>query len=105
VQALGVPPAAQFNSASALVNYILGVAGQNAANARGQEPGTNRTAVLETVSTAWADLDPAEYPFAHNVAGQLRDHDDREQFLAGIDLIIAGIASLRVGASAKGWRP
>jgi hypothetical protein len=28
------------------------------------------------------------------VATQLRDHDDREQFLAGIDLILAGITTL-----------
>ena len=26
------------------------------------------------------------------MAAQLRDHDDREQFLTGIDLILAGIA-------------
>jgi hypothetical protein len=42
----------------------------------------------------WANLDPDEYPFTRNVAGQLRDHDDREQFLAGIDLILAGITGL-----------
>ena len=34
IQALGVPERAQFDSASALANYILGVAGQNAAKAR-----------------------------------------------------------------------
>ena len=94
VQALGVPAAAHFTSASALTNYILGVGGQNAANARSHAPGRNRTDFLETVSAVWASLDPGEYPFTRNVAAQLRDHDDREQFLAGIDLILAGIASL-----------
>src|SRR6202522_4343485 len=34
LQALGVPPRALSDSAGVLVNYILGVAGQNAANAR-----------------------------------------------------------------------
>jgi hypothetical protein len=29
------------------------------------------------------------------VAGQLPGHDDREQFLAGINLILAGIAAVR----------
>jgi hypothetical protein len=95
VQALGVPAAAQFASASAVTNYILGVGGQNAANARAVEPGTNRTEFLSTVADAWAKLDPDEYPFARAVAGQLRDHDDREQFLAGLDLILAGIAGLQ----------
>lgn len=94
LQALGVPAAAQFDSASALRDYILGVGGQNAANARAVEPGTSRAELLETVSAGWADLDPDEFPFIRSVAGQLRDHDDREQFRAGIDLILAGIAGL-----------
>ncbi|GGM33760.1 TetR/AcrR family transcriptional regulator [Dactylosporangium sucinum] len=95
VQALGVPENAQFDSASALLNYILGVAGQNAANARTQPPGTSRADVLSAESAVWANLDPEDYPFIRNVAAQLRDHDDRAQFLAGVDLILAGIASLR----------
>ncbi|GAA2394197.1 hypothetical protein GCM10010170_107910 [Dactylosporangium salmoneum] len=95
VQALGVPGAAQFDSASALLNYILGVGGQNAANARAQEPGTSRADVLGAESALWSRLDPDQYPFIRGIAGQLRDHDDRAQFLAGIDLILAGIAALR----------
>ena len=95
VQALGVPHAAQFTAASALLNYVLGVGGQNAANARGHQPDTNRSEFLGTVSDVWANLDPDEYAFTRNVADQLRDHDDRAEFLAGIDLIVAGITSRR----------
>ena len=91
VQALGVPVPDQFAWASALLNYILGVAAQNAALARSVEPDTNRSAFLAAVSAVWADLDPAQYPFIRTVASQLRDHDDRAQFLAGIDLILAGM--------------
>jgi hypothetical protein len=29
------------------------------------------------------------------MATQLREHDDREQFLAGIDLILAGTGTVR----------
>ncbi|MEO6086647.1 MAG: TetR family transcriptional regulator [Umezawaea sp.] len=90
VQALGVPLTAQFTAASTVLHFILGVGGQNAANARVLEGTTNRTDFLETVSAAWAGLDPDEYPFTRDVADQLRDHDDREQFLDGIDLILAG---------------
>jgi AcrR family transcriptional regulator len=95
VQVLGVPVSAQFTAASTVLNFILGVGGQNAANARALAGTTNRTDLLETVSAAWARLDPGEYPFTRNVADELRDHDDREQFLAGIDLILAGISGLR----------
>jgi AcrR family transcriptional regulator len=94
LQALGVAEDALFNAGSALVNYILGVAGQNAANARLLPQGTDRTAALGTVAASWTELDPARYPFVHHLATKLSDHDDREQFLAGIDLILAGIGTI-----------
>lgn len=95
LQALGVPERAQFDCASALLNYVLGLAGQYAA-ATGLLPrDTDRSAFLATVAARWAQLDPAEYPFVRQVAAQLPGHDDREQFLAGIDLILAGIATVR----------
>ena len=95
LQALGVPERAQFDAASALLNFILGVAGQNAATARIEAQVTDRSAFLAAVAAQWMQRDPADYPFVHKVAGQLRDHDDRDQFLAGIDLILAGIATVR----------
>lgn len=95
IQALGVPEGRQFNSASVLANYILGSAAQNAENARSHVAGTDRTAFLGAVVAQWTRHDPARYPFVHEVAAQLRDHDDRDQFLAGIDLILAGIETVR----------
>jgi AcrR family transcriptional regulator len=95
LQALGVPVRVQFDCASALVNYILGLAGQYAAGARLLPRDTDRTAFLATVAARWAQLDPAEYPFVHQVATQLPGHDDREQFLAGINLILTGITTAR----------
>ena len=94
LHALGVPERARFDAASVLVNYVLGVAGQNAANARRHAGGVDRSVFLATVAARWAQLDPAEYPFVQRVATQLREHDDSDQFLAGIDLILAGIATL-----------
>ena len=96
LHALGVPEAAQFDTATALVSYILGVAGQNAANARqARESGrTDRSAFLGEIADRWAALDPQQHPFVRRIAAQLRDHDDRAQFLAGVDLILAGAASL-----------
>jgi AcrR family transcriptional regulator len=92
LQALGVPGRAQFDCASALVNYVLGLAGQYAAAARLVPQGADRADFLATVT---AQLDPAAYPFVRRVTAQLREHDDREQFLAGLDLILAGIGTVR----------
>jgi AcrR family transcriptional regulator len=94
IRALGVPKKEHWVTVSALLNYILGVGGRNAANGQfARTQGPDRSDFLEAVSTAWSQLDPEEYPFARSVAGQLCSHDDRKDFLAGIDLILRGIGS------------
>jgi AcrR family transcriptional regulator len=97
LQALGVPERAQFDCVSALVSYILGVAGQNAANARlaRETDRTDRSASLATLAARWSQLDPETYPFVRQMAAPLAEHDDRDQFLAGVDLILAGIGTVR----------
>jgi AcrR family transcriptional regulator len=96
VRALGVPDRSQWAVVSALLNYILGVGGQNAANGQlARTRGIDRSDFLKAVASVWLKLDPEEYPFARSVAGQLRAHDDRRDFLAGIDLILRGIESSR----------
>ena len=95
LQALGVPENVQFDAVSALVSYVFGAAGQSAANARLLSPGTDRSAILASVTARWTQLDPAEFPFIRRTATQMRGHDDREQFLMGIDLILVGIEALR----------
>ncbi|MCG7208195.1 TetR/AcrR family transcriptional regulator C-terminal domain-containing protein [Streptomyces arenae] len=103
VRALGVPEDGWFTATSALVHYVLGAAGQNAVNAAhgsGLGPGVDRAAFLDAVSTAWERLDPDDYPFTRAVAAQAREHDDREQFLAGIDLVLTGITAVAAARTA-----
>ena len=96
IRALGVPEEQQWAAVGALMAYILGVSRQNAANGElARTQGLDRSDFLEGVSTTWSQLDPKEYPFARSVAGQIRDHDDRVDFLTGIDLILRGIGSPR----------
>ncbi|MEU8361163.1 TetR family transcriptional regulator [Nonomuraea sp. NPDC048882] len=136
LHALAVPERARFDAAGALVNYVLGVAAQNAAqNAartgrrpardpdqgpdrdtdrdtdrdpdqgpdrdtdrdtdRGPDQETGRADFLAGVAEQWSELDPGRYPFVHEAATRLREHDDRDQFLAGVDIFLAGIATLR----------
>jgi AcrR family transcriptional regulator len=96
IRALGVPDDQQWAAVGALMAYILGVSGQNAANAQyAQAHKLDRADFLEALSKLWSKLDPKEYPFARSVAGQIRDHDDRIDFLAGIDLILRGIKASR----------
>ena len=93
---LDVPAEQEWTTVSALLSYILGVGGQNAANAQfAQAAELNRLDFLESVANTWSELDQAEFPFASSVARQLPDHDDRADFLTGIDLILKGIESSR----------
>jgi AcrR family transcriptional regulator len=96
VRALGVPEKEQWATVSALLHYILGVGGQNAANGQlARAQGLDRGDFLEAVATMWSQLDPHKYPFTRSLARQVRAHDDRMDFLAGIDLILSGIDSPR----------
>ncbi|MFI5562391.1 TetR/AcrR family transcriptional regulator [Amycolatopsis japonica] len=91
VSALGIPEDTWFTATSALVHYVFGAAGQNAANSRVLGPGVDRAEFLRAAANAWEDLDPAEFPFLRSIADEVREHDDREQFLTGIELILAGM--------------
>lgn len=94
VRALGVPEEAQWATVSVLLNYILGVGGQNAANGQfARTHGIDRDAFLAALSSRWLALDPDEFAFTRSFADRLPTHDDRADFLAGIDVILGGIAS------------
>jgi len=96
VCALGVSPEYQWAAVGALLNYILGVGGRNAANGQfARARGLDRSDFLNAVATAWSQLDQESFPFTRSVAGQVRMHDDRADFIAGIDLILRGISRQR----------
>ncbi|MGW4898446.1 TetR/AcrR family transcriptional regulator [Kitasatospora sp. NPDC004240] len=98
VGALGVPRARWFDAASTLVHYVLGAISQNArveGDTSGIDPAADREELFDATSQAWQDLDAESYPFMHAVAGQMREHDDREQFLTGIAVVLDGLTRLR----------
>lgn len=93
VRALHVPDEKQWSSVGALLSYILGVGGRNAANGQlARSRGLDRSDFLASVANAWSQLDAETFPFTRSLAPQVRTHDDRADFLAGINLILKGIA-------------
>ncbi|MFD5517330.1 TetR/AcrR family transcriptional regulator [Streptomyces sp. NPDC127066] len=98
VGALGVPQARWFDAASTLVHYILGAVSQNArieGDTSGTDPEADREEFFDATSQAWQELDPESYPFMHAIVGQVGEHDDREQFLTGIAVVLDGLTNLR----------
>ena len=92
IRALAVPDEKQWAAVSTLMAYILDVSRQNAVNGQfARTRGLDRSNFLDAVATAWSQLNPDEYPFTRSIAGRIRDHDDRVDFLEGIDLILRGI--------------
>jgi len=91
LQAMQIGEAVQFTGASTLVSYVLGVSNENAANRRRAEPNIDRSTFLAAEAARWKALDAEAYPFMRRMSARLARHDDRSEFLAGIDLILAGI--------------
>jgi hypothetical protein len=84
LQRLGVTGSARSDAGAALVNYVLGSAAQYAAGARRVPHDAARQDYLQTLATTWTQSDPDS--LVHEAASQLHEHNDREQFLAGVDI-------------------
>ncbi|GAA5122258.1 hypothetical protein [Pseudonocardia adelaidensis] len=63
--------------------------------------GAGRAEFLDAAPRAWQDLDPDDHPFIRAIAEQMREHDEREQFLAGIDLVLTCITTIHPPATSK----
>lgn len=93
VMRLGLTPRQTFHATSAVVGYVIGTAAD-----LGQEPPAavvsgevSREQYLGSAAAQWRTLDPVEYPFVHHILDEFDGHDDRDQFLGGLDLLLAGL--------------
>jgi len=90
---LDLTPKQRFFAVTAIVGVVVG----NAADL-GQEPpqevvdgAVSREEFLDRYVAAWRALDAARYPFVRHIVDEFEGHDDREQFLAALDLTLAGL--------------
>ncbi|WP_028745906.1 hypothetical protein [Rhizobium mesoamericanum] len=75
-----------------MLNYVLGIGSQNAANAvQARTRHLERAKFLAEMSVKGSAFDPSEFPFVRSIAPKLPGHDDRADFLTGVELILAGI--------------
>ncbi|MCP3426329.1 TetR/AcrR family transcriptional regulator C-terminal domain-containing protein [Rothia sp. AR01] len=93
VMRLELSPRQCFHGTSAIVGFVIGTAAD-----MGQEPPAavvsgemDRDDYLAGATAEWRALDPAEYPFIHHIVDEFATHDDRDQFRAGLDLLLAGL--------------
>lgn len=90
---LDLTPRQRFHAVSAIVGVVVA----NAAD-MGQEPPeevldglVNRDEFLGRYAETWRTLDAGKFPFLHDIVDQFDGHDDKEQFLAGLELTLAGV--------------
>lgn len=93
LQRLGLEPDAIPAAGLALVGYVLGSTAQHVAGPRKATSEADRQAHLAKVADAWQAHDPQA--LATDAAAALVEHDDREQFLEGVDIFLAGIQHRR----------
>lgn len=90
---LGLGPLETFHAASAVVGYVIGIAAD-----LGQQPPeefvtgeVSREEFFAQTVAEWNELDPDEWPFLHAILDVFENHDDTDQFTAGLDLLLAGL--------------
>ncbi|WP_299532115.1 TetR/AcrR family transcriptional regulator [uncultured Streptomyces sp.] len=90
---LDLTPRQRFHAVTAIFSVVIG----NAAD-MGQEPPqevldglVGRDEFLGRYAERWRALDAEEYPFMRSIADEFEGHDDKEQFLAALDLMLAGL--------------
>ena len=86
---MGVSGAASANAGAALMNYLLGASAQYAATVSRAPSDDERRAYLGLLAAELTRADSGSV--ARETAAALVEHDDREQFLAGVDIVLAGI--------------
>ncbi|MYT72207.1 MULTISPECIES: helix-turn-helix domain-containing protein [unclassified Streptomyces] len=83
----------RFHAVSAVVGVVVGSAVD-----LGQEPpaevlggAVTRDEFLGRFVATWRELDPAEFPFVHEIADEFDGHDDVDQFRTALDLTLSGL--------------
>lgn len=94
----GLDRDAAFNASTAVLNFVLGSTAQEAANARANA--AERQEYLRAMGAFLAELDAEELPAVRTLASTFADHDQREQFRAGLALLLDGIER-KVAAAAR----
>ncbi|WP_169914738.1 TetR/AcrR family transcriptional regulator C-terminal domain-containing protein [Rhodococcoides yunnanense] len=88
---IGLTGSSAANAGSALSSFLFGSTAHIASRSRRSHDPESRRAFLDALASYWTADDPE--PTTIEAAAHLRDHDDREQFVAGLDIVLRGITA------------
>ncbi|MHB9757542.1 TetR/AcrR family transcriptional regulator [Streptomyces sp. BYX5S] len=83
----------RFHAVSAITGVVVGTAADLGMEVpqRLLDGEVDREEHLAQFAEAWRRLDAEEFPFVREIVDEFAGHDDREQFLAALDLTLAGL--------------
>ena len=90
---LDLTPRQRFHAVWAITGVVVGTAADLGAELPQEllDGDVDRVEYLSRYAETWRSLDAADFPFVHEIADEFAEHDDREQFLAALDLTLAGL--------------
>lgn len=98
---LDLTPRRRFHAVSAIVGVVVGSAAD-----LGQEPprevldgSMGRNEFLGRYAEMWRGLDAEEFPFMRDIVDEFDGHDDKEQFLAALELTLTGLRLQAAGTA------
>ncbi len=96
---LDLTPRQRFHAVSAIVGVVVGTAADMGQETPQEllEGDVDRDEFLGRFADTWRALDPEEFPFVHEIVDEFAGHDDKDQFLAALELTLAGL-KLQAGA-------
>ena len=90
---LDLTPRQRFHAVSAITGVVVGTAADLGAEIPQEllDGEVDREEYLSRYAETWRSLDSTEFPFVRQIADEFAGHDDRDQFLAALELTLAGL--------------
>lgn len=101
LDALGLDPRLVFHASSLLMAHLGAMAAFAARAAYGTDGRLSREERLAQQAAVLAALDPATYPYVPRSVSTFQSHNEEDQFLGGLDIILDGIETHLVRPAAK----
>jgi len=89
--AMGLTRRQQFHGSTALTGYVIGVAAEMSAQDQAVDPTLTGAQQLDQIVERWRAPEYAEFTWIRSISSEFRRHDDLAQFVAGLDLLLAGL--------------
>ncbi|RKQ35397.1 TetR/AcrR family transcriptional regulator [Kocuria tytonis] len=90
LQQMELDPTQQFHASLAVTNYASGM-GAEISQRQDLRDAEDAEQMFREQLERWDRASTREFPFVHSILGEFRRHDDRSEYIAGLNLLLSGI--------------